>query len=166
MPPSITKGLTVAAVLFGGLLAGVTANRALVQLPAWKRIGLVPWANFTGAENLGLASIFYPVLGLAALLFTVAAAIAFRFDRGARRPGRVPLYSAAVLALAWAAITRFVLVPAMSHVSAAANNTAELQQLFMTVARWSGVNDALHVLTFGLSLWGLAELFSYRKTNE
>jgi cytochrome c biogenesis factor len=127
---------------------------------------LVPWTNFTGAENLGLGSIFYPVLGLAALLFTVAAAITFRFDRDARRSGRFPLYSAAVLAVAWAAITRFVLVPAMSHVSAAANNAAELQQLFMTVTQWSGVNDALHVLTFGLSLWWLAELFSSRKTNE
>jgi hypothetical protein len=34
MASSVTKGLAVGAVLFGGVLAGVTANRALVQLPA------------------------------------------------------------------------------------------------------------------------------------
>ena len=166
MPSSITKGLTVGATLFGGLLAGVTANRALVQLPAWERIGLVPWATFTAAENQGRGPIFYPVIGLAALLLTVATAIACHFDPDARRSRRFPLYSAALLALVWAAITRFVLVPATFHVNTAANDAAELRQLFMTVTRWSGINDALHVLTFGLSLWGLTELFSVPKVTS
>jgi len=160
MPSWITKSLFVGANLFGGLLAGVTLNRAVIQMPAWQRIGLIPWANFTDAENVGLGPIFYPALGLAALLFTVTAAIAARFDRGARGFRRLPIYSAAVLAIVWAAITRFVLVPAMSYVSAATNNSEDLQQIFLTVTRWSGVNDVLHVLTFGLSLWGLVELFS------
>jgi hypothetical protein len=162
---SIAKGLTVGATLFGGMLAGVTANRALVQLPAWERTGLTAWASFTRAESLGLGAIFYPAIGFAALLFTVAAAIASRFDQAARGSRRFPIYSAAGLAIAWAAITRGVLVPAMSSLSATGNNTAELQQIFLTVTRWSAVNDALHVLTFALSLWGLAEIYSYAKDN-
>ena len=63
---SRTEGLAVGAALFGGLLAGVTANRALVQMPAWQRIDVVPWAAFTRAENLGFVGmIFYPAIGLA-----------------------------------------------------------------------------------------------------
>ncbi|MBV9267876.1 MAG: hypothetical protein JO061_17035 [Acidobacteriaceae bacterium] len=165
MPSSITRGLIFGATLFGGLLAGVTANRTLVQLPAWERVGLISWANFTRAENFGLGPIFYPAIGLAALLFTVAAAISARFDRSAGPSRRFPLYSAALLALVWAAITRFVLVPTMSFVSAG-KTPAELQQQFITVTRWSGVNDTLHVLTFGLTLWGFAELFSHAQPDN
>jgi hypothetical protein len=35
----------------------------------------------------------------------------------------------------------------------------------MTVSRWSGVNDFLHVLTFALNLWALAVVFSSPKAN-
>jgi hypothetical protein len=56
MASSVTKGLAVGAALFGGILAGVTANRALVQLPAFERIGVIPWANLTRAENHGIGS--------------------------------------------------------------------------------------------------------------
>ncbi|MBV9302171.1 MAG: hypothetical protein JOY62_08390 [Acidobacteriaceae bacterium] len=166
MPFLITKRLVVGATFFGGLLAGVTANRALVQLPAWGRTGLTDWARFANQENLGLGPLFYSSVGLAALLFTVAAAIASRFDRAVHEARRFPIYSAAVVAILWAGITRFVLVPAMSHVNAAINNPTELKQAFLTVTRWSAVNDALHVLTFVLTLWGFVEIFSRAPGSE
>jgi hypothetical protein len=159
MASSVTKGFALGATLFGGLLAGVTANRALVQMPAWERIGVISWANFTRVESLGLGYIFYPVLGLAALLLTIGAAIAFRFDRAAQDSRSFPIYSAVVLAIAWALVTRGVLVPAMFSVRAAGDNAAELQRIFLSVVRWSAVNDVLHVLTFGLNLWALTELW-------
>jgi len=158
---SRTKGLAVGAALFGGLLAGVTANRALVQMPAWQRIGVVPWAAFTRAENLGFVGmIFYPAIGLAALLLTAATAIAFRFDGAARGSRSLPIYSAAVLAIAGAVVTRAAIVPAMFSLRDAGNNVAELQRIFLSVARWWEVNDVLHVLAFGLNLWALTELLS------
>jgi hypothetical protein len=166
MASSVTKGLAVGAVLFGGILAGATANRALVQLPAWERVGVVAWANFTRAENLGTGFVFYPVIGLAALLLTAAVAIAFRFDRAARGSRGLPIYSAVVLAIVWAVVTRGVLVPAMSSLRTAGDNASELQRIFLTVARWSGVNDLLHVLTFGLNLWALTEFWSSPKGNR
>ena len=91
MASFVTKGLALGAALFGGLQAGVTANRAFVLLPAWDRLGVIPWANFTRAENVGVGALFYPVLGLAALLFTVSAAIGFRLDRTAHGSRRLPV---------------------------------------------------------------------------
>ena len=41
MASSVTKGLALGAALFGGLQAGVTANRAIVLLPAWERLGVM-----------------------------------------------------------------------------------------------------------------------------
>jgi hypothetical protein len=163
MASSVTKGLAAGAALFGGLLAGVTANRALVQLPAWERLGVISWAHFTRAENAGIGSIFYPALGLAALLLTIATAIAFRVDRDARGARRFPIYLALTLAITWALVTRVVLVPAMFRLKSAGDNAAELQQIFLTVMRGSAVNDILHVLTFALTLWACA--FSNSKGN-
>src|SRR5437773_8124068 len=163
MASSAIKGLAFGAALFGGLQAGATANRAFVLLAAWERLGVIPWVNFTRAENVGVGALFYPVLGLAALLFTVSAAIAFRLDRTERGSRRFPLYSAALLAIVWATVTRALILPAMFALRDAGSDAVHLQQVFMTVSRWSGVNDALHMLTFVLNLWALAVLFSSPK---
>jgi hypothetical protein len=162
---SIAKTLAFGATLFGGLLAGVTANRALVELPAWERIGAIPWANFTRAENHGVGSFFYIVVGFLALALTVVTAIAFRFDRSARGSRRFPAYAAALLAITYGVITRAILVPAAFRLKAAGNDAAELQQIFAGMARWWGVNDILHVLAFSLSLWAFAEILT-RQTSS
>lgn len=163
MVSSTTKALVIGASLFGGILAGVTANRALVQLPAWQNVGLVPWAAFTQAENASVGSIFYPVLGLLAILFTLSAAVAFRLDRATSGQPRLAIYSAALLTFVWAVVTRVLLVPAMSSLRAAGNDTVNLQQIFSTVERWSAVNDTLHVITFCLNLWALTSVLSIPK---
>lgn len=165
MASSVTKAFAAGAALFGGLLAGVTVNRALVQLPAWRRIGVVAWADFTRAENTGIGTIFYPALGLVALLLTIGTAVAFRFDRDKRGARSLPIYASAVLAITWALVTRVVLVPTMFALKTAGDNAVELQQVFLRVARGSAVNDVLHVVTFALSLWALATLCSGPKDS-
>jgi hypothetical protein len=161
-----TTRLATGAVLFGGLLAGVTANRALVEMPAWERLGVLPWANFLRAENHGVGAFFYLVVGLITLLFTIGAGIAFYLDRQAQGPGRIPIYTAAVLAITYAVITRAVLVPANFRIRAVGDNVDELQRIFQKIALWSGVNDALHVVTFGLSVWALIEIVWSRGERE
>jgi hypothetical protein len=165
MTSVVTKSLAIGATLFGGLLAGVTANRALVQMPAWERVGVIPWANFIRAENLGLGSLLYPVVGFMALALTIGAAIALYFDRGGRASNRLPIYLAATAAVVWAAITRFILLPAMFKLDSAGDNAAELVNIFEVVARWSAVNDFLHVLMFVLNLWALTECLSRKSAH-
>jgi hypothetical protein len=160
MATAMTKGLALGAAWFGGLLAGVTANRALVLLPAFERIGVIPWATLTRAENHGIGAFFYLVIGLVALLLTAGTAIAFRLDRAAHGSRSFPIYVAVALAIAGAVVTRGVLVPAMFSLRAAGDNAAELQRIFLINARWWGVNDLLHVLTFGLNLWAVTEVWS------
>jgi hypothetical protein len=91
---------------------------------------------------------------------TVAAAIAFRFDPAARSSRRFPAYAAALLAITYAVITRAILVPAAFRLQAAGNDGAELLRIFVGVARWSGVDDILHVVAFSLSLWAFAEILA------
>jgi hypothetical protein len=165
MVTSLTQRLAAGAAFFGGVLAGATANRALVQLPAFERIGVLSWANLIRAENHGVGSFFYIVIGLVALLLTIGTAIAFRFDRSARDLPKFPAYAAAVLAVASAVVTRAILVPAMFGMRAAGDNVTTLQRIFSINARWWGVNDLLHVFTFALNLWVLIQAFSVPQSH-
>lgn len=159
MGSSVTKILAAGAVFFAGLQAGVTLNRALVQVPAWRRVGMLAWADFMRAENVGLGSAFYPVLGLVAILTTIGTAVAYRFDKDRRLARSIPVYTAAAFAVLWALITRVVLVPQLSGLKVE-DNPLRLQQIFGTVFFGSAVNDVLHVAAFAFSLWALIVLRS------
>ena len=160
MPSPVSKAFAVGAALFGGIQAGVTANRALVLMPAWKRLGVIPWANFIRAENHGVGAVFYPAIGLAAVIFPIALAIAFRPDKTQGKSRGLPVYLAAVSVIVWASITRAVLVPAMFRLQNMTGDALELERIFSLVARWSAVNDALHLITFSLTIWAVIETFS------
>jgi hypothetical protein len=154
----MTKGFVVGATLFAGLLAGMSANKVLVQLPAWAEVGVLPWANFTQTADQGLGLILFPVIGGVALLLTVAAVIAFHRDRTAPRSGARPINTAAVLAITALIVTVVLLAPSRLGLSRAAGNVVELQRLFASVTRVWQLKALLHVLTFGANLWALATI--------
>jgi hypothetical protein len=45
--------LAVVATVFSGALAGLSIDRMVVALPAWRRVGLLGWANFSRHADLG-----------------------------------------------------------------------------------------------------------------
>jgi len=165
MASSAIKGLAFGAALFGGLQAGATANRAFVLLAAWERLGSVGELHARGKRRRWgtFLSRAWP---------RRASFHGFRRDRLSpgphrteRRSRRFPVYAAALLAIVWATVTRALILPAMFVLRDASTDTAQLQQIFLTVSRWSGVNDVLHILTFALNLWALAVVFSGPNMN-
>jgi hypothetical protein len=163
MTSSITNGLAIGAVLSGGLLAGTTATRVLVEMPAWERLGALPWAEFSRAENHGIGALFFPLIGLVALLLTIGTAVAFRLDRTMRGTRSLPIYAAVAISLIAAGVTRGAIVPDMYRLRAAGTSAAELQAIFQSISPWWGVNDVLHVMAFGFNLWALIEILSGRQ---
>lgn len=156
MASSTTNALVVGANLLGGLLAGMATNKVLVEMPAWAEVGVLSWASFTRAEDMGLGLILFPVIGGSALLLTAAAAAAFHFDRTAAQSGAVPVYAAVVLAVAALVVTVGLLAPPRLSLKQAGANVAELQHA--SVDRWWKVKALLHVITFGSNLWALVAL--------
>ena len=61
MASSVTRGLMVAATAPGGVLAGASVDRTLIQLPAWRLVGAAARATFGRAANLGNGLIWYPL---------------------------------------------------------------------------------------------------------
>jgi hypothetical protein len=133
-----------AACLAGDVLGGET--------------GLVAWADFTRAADLGTGLTIYPVIGLTALLFTVTAAIAYHFDRTAPGAAALPIYAAAVLSVIALLVTGRLLAPATLSLRHVADDPAELALVFARVARWWDVKALLHALAFGANVWSLAAL--------
>jgi hypothetical protein len=161
---SLTKSLLVGATLLGGLLAGMAANKVLVEMPAWAEVGAIAWASFTRTEDTGLGLILFPVIGGSALLLTVAAAAAFHFDRTAPQSGALPVYAAGVLAVAALIVTVGLLAPPRLSLKQAGTDLTELQQIFASVDRWWKVKGFLHVLTFGSNLWALVAILPVGNT--
>jgi len=56
-------GVVVAALLFDGILAGLSLDKVIVQLPARHRMGVVGYAGYARAADLGNGMVFYAVVG-------------------------------------------------------------------------------------------------------
>lgn len=159
---SITKTLVVVAAILGGLLAGVAADKSVVQLPGWRQIGLTAWAEYTRGTDLSRGLVLYPLQGIGALLCSVAAAVSFRFNRASSPSAAVPVYLAALLAPAAFAVTRYRVAPEMLSLNQIGNDAAAVQRVFTDVQNWWAAKAILHVLTFFANVWALAALGAHR----
>src|SRR5207237_10607207 len=99
MVSTLEQALLAATLILNGLLAGASLEKAIIQLPARRKIGLRAMAEYHRATDLGLGLFFYPPLGLGAPVLTWAAAAALL--QGAVLSGGAMAWSgvAAVLAI-------------------------------------------------------------------
>ncbi len=153
MASAATVWLAVAATALGGILAGGSFDRAVVQLPAWQRLGAGPWAAYSRLADLRVGVVLYPIVGLGAPILSLAAAAAFFLGGGEPRGAAIPLVSAAALSVGHVFTT-----------SRAAPNMLRLrhtddpdivQRSLSGFERWSAPRAALQVLTFAANLWAL-----------
>jgi hypothetical protein len=154
MTSSLTRRLVVASTALGGILAGGSLDRSAVQLPAWRRVGPVPWATYSREADLRNGLIWYPLLGLGAPLLSIAAALAVRSDRAAPRSAALPVYAAAVLSVGHVLATSRA-APNMLGVRRLGDDAGALRGALDRFERWQAVRAALQALTFAASLWSL-----------
>lgn len=70
---AVVTGVAVAALAADGLLAGLSLDKVIVQLPARRRIGVVAYAGYARSADLGNGVAFYALIGVSAAVLTVAA---------------------------------------------------------------------------------------------
>jgi hypothetical protein len=146
--------LAVGAVLLGGIVAGFSINRLLVDLPAWANLGSEQWAHFTRTADLGKGLVVYPAEGLAALACSVGAAVLAHFNRFPKSAS-LPLDFAAIAAVLAFVVTRFLIAPEILHLRGDSADIAHLQNTFALTRHWWAVKADLHALTFICNVWGL-----------
>jgi hypothetical protein len=146
MAISPTFILILAATVVTGLLAGASLDKALVQLPARHRMGIVAFAAFSRANDLGNGLIVYPVFGISAALLTIIAAIA-AFLQGTPLAHSYLLYLSALLALLHSFTTARA-APNMISLRRSAIDEATLAETLNRFAKWHNVRTALQLLNF------------------
>lgn len=139
------RTLLGAAAILDGILAGATADRFLVGIPALRKLGTRTWAEYSRHADLAASGMaFYPTLAIGGTILTIAAATR---DRRA-----VP---AAALAAAGLLITLKAgpNMLAVRHL----DDEAALQQRLDEFVRWSKLRGALQVGAFLAAVFALTD---------
>ena len=144
MEAAVTS-VAMAALAADGILAGLSLDKVIVQLPARRRIGVTAYAAYARAADLGNGIAFYPAVGAAAAVLTLAA---FAVAAGRGAPGAVTglLAVAALFSLAHSAMTARA-APTMFQIGRAGDDQAALTPLLARFARWSAARAAAQTAT-------------------
>jgi hypothetical protein len=146
--------LATLAVLINGLLGGLSLDRSLVALPAWRRVGVRGWAAFSRHADLGNGLVLYPLLGIGGPLLSIATAVAYWL--GPSGPGAAAPVAAMVLLSIGHVVSTARAVPIMARVGRLTDDDeAGLHEAFARFERWQTVRVTLQVLAFGASVWAL-----------
>ena len=149
----LTMALAVGATALDGILAGASLDQSIKQLPARHRIGVVAFSAYSQAADLGNGVLWYAILGVGAVVITIAAAVAGAIG-GIPFSQTLPLAIAALLSILHSAATAQAAPTSFSQ-RKAQNDTAALARVFDRFARWQALRCALQVLTFAVMLWAL-----------
>jgi hypothetical protein len=156
MKTSLTHGLVVAAATLGGIAAGTSFDKSIVQLSAWNRVGAEPWASYSREADLRNGLIWYPAMGIGTLLANVAAAIAVHRDPTTPRSAVLPTRAAALLAIGHMLATAKA-APNMLRVRRT-DDPDSLTGALEGFTRWQAVRTGLDALMFAANFWSLASV--------
>ena len=153
MTINLTLLLILAATLVTGLLAGASLDKAIVQLPARHRMGILEFATFSRANDLGNGLITYPVLGISSALLAILAALA-AFLQKTPFQHAWPLYVSVLLALLHS-VTTSRAAPTMLSLREPINDESRLVETFNRFAKWHNLRAVLQILNFMMLVWAI-----------
>jgi hypothetical protein len=152
---SVVLGLIVVQQLLENVIG--TMNRTLVEMPAWRHLGVEAWAAFSRGADLGNGTILYPLAGIGGLGLILAAAIVFRLS--SRRPWwvAIPVYGSALLAIG-VILTTTQAAPIMLSLHHIGDDPRALQHAFEGFYRWDSIRAVIGTLEGCLEIWALVAL--------
>ncbi|MGA8407051.1 MAG: hypothetical protein WB680_07725 [Candidatus Acidiferrales bacterium] len=145
----------VAVLLLGGLADNFA--RTIVEMPAWRHVGVEAWADFSRQADLGNGKIVYPIAGIGTMLLTVGAAIAFRRSPQRPRSAAIPVYGAALMAIAVLLATTQA-APLMLSLPRLGRDPVALQKAFDGFDHWGNIRAVFAGIGYVCQIWALAAL--------
>jgi len=134
-------------------------NRTLVEMPAWRHLGVQAWATFSRSADLGNGTVLYPLAGIGGLVLILAAAVVFRTSPQRSWSVAIPLYGAALLAIC-GILTTTQAAPIMLSLHRIGDDPRALQQAFEGFYRWDSIRAVIGMLESFLEIWVLVALSS------
>ena len=151
--------LVIATAALSGIGAGASLDVSIRQLPARHRIGVIAYSAYSQATDLGTARIWYPPLGIGALLLALTAA-GTAFFQQIPFVHALPLFLAAAAWILHLLITLIGALPLLPRQRQFPHDEQRLTALFNRFERLQTARAALDVLIFGMTLWALGSYLS------
>ena len=149
----LTLLLIILATALNGIVAGVSLDQAIKQLPTRHRIGNVLYSAYSKNADLGNGLPWYVGLGISTVLATIAATLA-ALSQQLPSEKMLPLYGAVVLSVLHSVVTSQA-APLMFQQRQHENDEKALTTLFNRFARLHCFRTFFQVLTFASLLWAL-----------
>ena len=135
-----------------GPLAGGGLDRLMVQFPAFRRVGVRAWADYSRRADLSIrGALLYPPAAFGGVVASLAACLLWRRDPRASPAAKVPVHLAAAAALA-GLLTTLKAAPFMLSL----RESPDLKTAFAGFHRWSAVRWVLQATAFPANVWSLA----------
>jgi hypothetical protein len=152
--------LIIAACLITGLLAGGSVDRYVVQVPAWRHMNILNWAEYTRYAEFGNGLYLYPfeVLGSFILLFTSSAIVLINKQKFSDIA--LPVFLATGFATLGLIFT-FFSFPVMLSIQSMGNDKMLIQNAFDKYHFWGLLRTFAQLLSF----IACAAIF-FRRLNE
>lgn len=142
---AVVTGVAVAALVADGLLAGLSLDKVIVQLPARRRIRVVGYAGYARSADLGNGVAFNALVGMSAAVLTLPRS-AWRRAGARRGPVTGLLAAGAALSVLHSAATGRA-APTMFRIGRAEDTPAALEPLLARFARWSAARAIAQTAT-------------------
>jgi hypothetical protein len=153
MTPAVAADLLVAATGLSGLLAGASIDRYLVQVPAWRRLDVMTWAEHSRHADLGNGRFWYPSLAFGTTGLSVIAAVAANRRVIVVDGLLLPVYLAAFLSFLGLGMT-LLAAPNLLRLREP-KDRATTEASFRAFHRWGLVRAIFQILAFPTNLWAL-----------
>jgi hypothetical protein len=150
--------LMAAACVITGLLAGGSVDRYVVQVPAWRHLNTLSWAEYTRYAEFGNGLYLYPfeVLGSFILLFTTTSIVLI--SRQKFQHVAMPVFLATIFATIGLIFT-FFSFPVMLSIRALGNNVTAVQNAFDRFHFWGWLRAIAQLLSFFACVWVFTRRF-------
>ena len=155
MSPNATRNLILLATAFSGFLAGASADRYVVQVPAWRHLDVMTWAEHSRHADLGNGRFWYPLLAFAATGLSIAAAVGV-YTRLAVTSLPLPIYLAAASELAGLSLT-ILAAPNLIRLRKPQDRVVTARG-FQLVHVWGLPRAGFQIAAFPILLWAVSVL--------
>jgi hypothetical protein len=137
-----------------GILASGNTNRAIVEMPAWRQVGVLAWAAFSHRADLGrYAMTVHPLEAFTGTILSTVVAIQFYPARGNLRRTALPIYAARCFAIGGRLLTAQA-APIMLSVRHLGSDLPALQKAFDGFEFWGVLRGVCQVCAYGCNLLG------------
>lgn len=152
------------ACIVSGLLAGGNIYRYVIEVPSWRHLNVIDWAEYSLHADLGNGIYLFSGEAIGSAIFLIAASVIVLLRKPAFATVTLAVHTSTVFALVGLVFTLFA-APVMLRLQSAGNDVKFLQQTFESFHFWGRLRAVAQVLSFVSCVWAQGKVFAILKTS-